>query len=112
MTESKLRRGQSHTVAPAGQYAHFEREAGEQTKILGFRQVVCTFKRYGREYISLQLFVRDARWRDGRSSRLGFGSFLTACTLPHRFLATTLSFDHGSQIPTTEGGGQYPLLTE
>ena len=30
------------------------------------------------------------------------GPFLTACT-PHRFLVATLSLDHASQIPTTEG---------
>ena len=35
-------------------------------------------------------------------SLLGFGFFLVACT-PHRLLAATSSFDHGHQIPTTEG---------
>ena len=49
--------------------------------------------------------------QDGRSSLLGLGFFLTSCT-PHRFLAATLSFDHGHQVPTIEGAGEFSLFVE
>ena len=45
------------------------------------------------------------------SSLPGFWFPFTACT-PHRFLVATPSFDHGYQVPTTKGAGEYRLFVE